>query len=206
MAKVVSEAVVKRLPRYYRYIKQLEQKGKIKVSSLELASLMNITASQVRQDFCNFGEFGQQGYGYDIKKLKGEIVKILGLNKKYNMIIFGAGNIGSALAGYKGFINEGFNIGGIFEVEPTKDEIHGVKIYPTNYLFEYLKENTVDIAVIATQSKDAEQVAETIVKAGIKNIWNFAPIELDCGKNVIVENIFMSDSLYVLSYKMSHRK
>lgn len=205
MTKTVSEAVIKRLPRYYRYLKDLEAKGEVKVSSVDLASRMGLTASQVRQDFCNFGEFGQQGYGYDVKKLKTEISRILGLSKNYSVIIFGGGNIGSALAGYKGFSNEGFIVKAVFDKFPSKCKIDTVPVYNTDELGKFLENEKVDIAVIATQTKDAPEVAELIISSGIKNIWNFAPIDLNLKKGVIVENMFMSDSLFVLSYKMSHK-
>ncbi len=204
MAKKISQAVVKRLPRYYRYLETLENEGVSRVSSSSLAELLDITASQVRQDFCNFGGFGQQGYGYDVSKLKKEIQKIIGLDRNYNLIIIGAGNIGRALAGYKGFSSEGFFVKALFDVKVDEKETNGVGIYHMDALGEYVKNNKVDIAVITTQGSVAPNVCDELVSLGIKNIWNFAPIDLSVPSGVTVENISMSESLYVLSYRMNN--
>lgn len=199
--KEVSPAVVKRLPRYYRILKRLSAEGVDRVSSRTLAELMDITASQVRQDFCNFGGFGQQGYGYDVPKLIDELCEILGLNKTQNMVIIGAGNIGRALAGYVGFQKEGFYIKALFDIECTSDSIDGIPLYTMEQFGDIVRALDIDIAVIATKSQGAIEAVEVILKAGIKSIWNFAPINLDVPSDVIVENINMSESLYVLSYK-----
>lgn len=206
MNKTVSEAVIKRLPKYYKHLKELEQSGIVKVSSGKLAEMLNITASQVRQDFCNFGGFGQQGYGYDVVRLKNEISNILGLTRSYNLIIIGAGNIGRALASYKGFNSEGFNIIGAFDVMP-KDRIisDNIPLFSMNELEDFTKNNKVDIAIIATQKEAAREVAGRAVSAGIKNFWNFAPVELKLDKDVIIENVYMSESLNVLSYRMKNK-
>ena len=204
MTKKISQAVVKRLPRYYRYLEILEKEGESRVSSGKLAEMLDITASQVRQDFCNFGGFGQQGYGYDVKKLKNELKKIIGLDKKYNMIIIGAGHIGSALAGYVGFRSEGFEVKKLFDVRDDLKEVNGIEVANIDTLGEYLSENDIDIAVLTVQSSVAPAVSDKLVECGIKNIWNFAPIDLNVPADVIVENISMSESLYVLSYRMNN--
>ena len=204
MSKKISQAVVKRLPRYYRYLELLEREGETRVSSGRLAEMLDITASQVRQDFCNFGGFGQQGYGYDVKKLKNELKNIMGLNRAYNVIIIGAGNIGSALAGYTGFSKEGFVVKKLFDVKEDKKSVAGIEILPMDQLENYVRSNAVDIAVLTVQSDIAPVVADKIVSLGIKNIWNFAPIDLNVPEDVIVENISMSESLYVLSYRMNN--
>lgn len=204
--KVISEAVVKRLPRYYRYLEHLEQEGVTKVSSGRLAQLLGVTASQVRQDFCNFGGFGQHGYGYDVANLKQKLAEILGLDRKYDMIIVGAGNIGRALAGYKNFSGAGFTVRALFDIEVRDKEIGGIPVYSMETLADYVKKKGCDIAVIATQKGVAADIADRLVALGIKSIWNFAPIDLDLPDDVAVENIAMSESLYVLSYRMKNKK
>ena len=204
--KVISEAVIKRLPRYYRYLEHLEQEGVSKVSSGTLASLLGVTASQVRQDFCNFGGFGQHGYGYDVGYLKRKLAEILGLDRQYDMIIVGAGNIGRALAGYKNFAAEGFKVRALFDIEVKDPFVGDVPVYKIDKLAEYVKEHGCDIAVIATQKNGASDVASQLVALGGKSLWNFAPIDLEVPKDVAVENIAMSESLYVLSYRMKNQE
>ena len=204
--KVISEAVIKRLPRYYRYLEHLEQEGVSKVSSGMLASLLGVTASQVRQDFCNFGGFGQHGYGYDVGYLKRKLAEILGLDRQYDMIIVGAGNIGRALAGYKNFAAVGFKVRALFDIEVKDPFVGDVPVYKIDKLAEYVKEHGCDIAVIATQKNVASDVASQLVALGVKSLWNFAPIDLEVPKDVAVENIAMSESLYVLSYRMKNQE
>ncbi len=205
MADRISPAIIKRLPRYYRVISHLDSEGRAKVSSSAIAQMMDITASQVRQDFCNFGGFGQQGYGYDVSKLKSELESILGLDRRHNMIIIGAGNIGRALAGYKGF-GDGFCVSAVFDIKTDGIALpSGVAVYPMSELASYCAGNKVDIAVIATPSQAAQSVADAAVSAGIRNIWNFAPTELSVADGVVVENISMSESLYVLCYYMNNK-
>ena len=204
--KVISEAVVKRLPRYYRYLEHLQQEGVTKVSSGKLAQLLGVTASQVRQDFCNFGGFGQHGYGYDVAKKKKNLAEILGLDKQYNMIIIGAGNIGRALAGYKNFAGEGFIVRALFDIDVRDKSVGGIPVYSMETLSDYIKEHGCDIAVIATQKGVAADIAARLVALGVKSIWNFAPIDLDLPDDVAVENIAMSESLYVLSYRMKNKQ
>ena len=201
----ISEAVIKRLPKYYRQIKMLDDANVERVSSSTLAEILGITASQVRQDFYNFGGFGQQGYGYDVKNLRSEIAQILGLDKDYNMIIVGAGHIGQALTGYRGFAKEGFHIKALFDINVQEKTYNGVPVLQMFNLQDYLKENQIDIAVIATQADSAEDVARELIKNGIKSIWNFAPIDLKVPKDVVVENISMSESLFVLSYRSKNK-
>ena len=204
--KVISEAVVKRLPRYYRYLEHLQQEGVTKVSSGKLAQLLGVTASQVRQDFCYFGGFGQHGYGYDVANLKKNLAEILGLDKQYNMIIIGAGNIGRALAGYKNFAGEGFIVRALFDIDVRDKSVGGIPVYSMETLSDYIKEHGCDIAVIATQKGVAADIGARLVALGVKSIWNFAPIDLDLPDDVAVENIAMSESLYVLSYRMKNKQ
>ncbi len=176
------------------------------MSSNKIASVLNITASQVRQDLCNFGGFGQQGYGYDVVKLKNELAAILGLDKEYDVIIVGAGNIGRALAGYRGFRDDGFFVRALFDIDPRCSSINGIKVYEMDFLEAYLNQNNVDIAIIATQKDSAKTVADALIKYGVKSIWNFAPIELEVPEGVTVENISMSESLYVLSFRSKNKQ
>lgn len=203
--KAISEAVIKRLPRYYRYLEHLEQEGVTKVSSGTLAGMLGVTASQVRQDFCNFGGFGQHGYGYDVAYLKRKLAEILGLDRQYDMIIIGAGNIGRALAGYKNFAAEGFRVRALFDIDVKESSVGGVPVYKIDKLADYVRENGCDIAVIATQKSVASDVAGQLVALGVKSLWNFAPIDLEVPDDVAVENIAMSESLYVLSYRMKNK-
>ncbi len=202
--KTISDAVIKRLPRYYRCIKDLQAEGVERISSGSLADMLNITASQVRQDFSNFGEFGQQGYGYSVDKLKSEIASILGLDKKHNLIIIGCGNIGKALTRYRGFKDDGFFVKAVFDIDTSaiRNIPDGIEVYNMDKLSEFVSNNVVDIAVITTQADTAITVVNELSKLGVKNIWNFAPIDI-ASKNpdLVVENINMSDSLFVLSYK-----
>ena len=177
-----------------------------RVSSNKIAGVLNITASQVRQDLCNFGGFGQQGYGYDVSKLKNELATILGLEKVYDMIIVGAGNIGRALAGYKGFKDDGFYVRALFDIDPRCSSINGIKVYDMDFLKTYIQQNQVDIAIIATQKDSAKSVADALISYGVKNIWNFAPVELEVPEGITLESISMSESLYVLSYRNKNRK
>lgn len=198
--KAISDAVIKRLPKYYRQLKALSQAGQSKVSSHALAQMLGITASQVRQDFCNFGGFGQQGYGYDVENLTNQLGVILGLDRQYGVIIIGAGNIGRALAGYSGFEKYGFTVKAMFDVRQMS-AINGIPVYPTEDLQRYLQRNPTDMAVIATPKESAQSVADELVECGIKSIWNFAPMDLNVPQNVAIENIAMSESLLVLSYR-----
>ena len=201
----VSEAVIRRLPKYYRYLKEMEKNGVQRISSKELSNRMGLTASQIRQDFNCFGGFGQQGYGYHVSDLCGEIRKILGLDKNYNVIIVGAGNLGQALANYVGFEKEGFNIKAMFDVNPRLVglSIRGIQIYDIDAMNDYIIENNIQVGVICAPKSQAQEITDQMVKCGIKSIWNFAPIDVETPEEVAVENVHLSDSLYTLSYKMN---
>ena len=200
--KEISSAVVQRLPRYYRYLTELLESGVERISSKELSERMQVTASQIRQDLNNFGGFGQQGYGYNIEFLHTEIGKILGLENEYNMIIVGGGNIGQALAHYSDFRNMGFHVRAIFDIDP---KLHGkqvgeVQIQPVEEMQEFVKNNKVDIGIVAVQKSVASDVAKEMIRLGIKALWNFAPIDLMVEEDVIVENVLLSESLMKVSY------
>ncbi|HZK35316.1 MAG TPA: redox-sensing transcriptional repressor Rex, partial [Bacillota bacterium] len=169
----VSEAVMRRLPKYYRYLDDLEKGGVERLSSKELSRRMGLTASQIRQDLNCFGGFGQQGYGYNVSELKKELIKILGLDKKYNLIIVGAGNIGQALANYGAFEKEGFFINALFDTNPKLIgmSIRGIKIYDLDYLEGHIGDNPTDIAIIATPRERAQEITDRLIACDIKGIW-----------------------------------
>lgn len=200
----ISQAVIRRLPRYYRYLGDLLDNGVERISSNDLSKRMNVTASQIRQDLNNFGGFGQQGYGYNVKYLRSEIGKILGLNESHNIIIIGAGNLGQALANYTSFERSGFFVKGIFDVNPVLDgvTIRGIQIHMMDKLKTFVKENNIEIAVLTIPKAKASEVAELLADTEIKGIWNFAHTDLHVPENIIVENVHLSDSLMRLSYKI----
>ena len=200
----ISKAVVKRLPRYYRYLGDLLEAKVERISSNELSDMMNVTASQIRQDLNNFGGFGQQGYGYNVKYLYTEIGKILGLDQVYNMIIIGAGNLGQALANYVKFEKRGFWIKGIFDVNPRLSgmTVRGIEIRMTGELPQFIRDNQIQIAALTLPKSGAEEVAPVLVENGVKAIWNFAHTDLDVPDDVVVENVHLSDSLMRLSYRV----
>ena len=201
----ISQAVIRRLPRYYRYLGELMEAGVERISSNDLSKMMKVTASQIRQDLNNFGGFGQQGYGYNVKYLYTEISKRLGLEKDHNFIIIGAGNLGQALANYANFENIGFVLKGIFDVNPTLKgiSIRGIPVSMMDELESFIAENDIEIAVLTIPKAMAIEVAKTLVNSGIHAIWNFAHVDLNVPDNVIVENVHLSDSLMRLSYNIS---
>ena len=201
----VSDAVVRRLPMYYRHLRELEKAGVVRISSQELGERMNLTASQIRQDINCFGGFGQQGYGYNVRYLYTEIGKILGLDTVHPMIILGAGNLGQALANYVDFEKRGFKLVGIFDVNPVLEGIavRGIEIQMLSDLPFFLKENEVEIAILTLPKNKAKEMAKILIDNGIKAIWNFAHIDLDAPEDVMVENVHLSESLMTLSYNLS---
>lgn len=182
------------------------ESGVERISSNELSDRMQVTASQIRQDLNNFGGFGQQGYGYNVKHLHTEIGKILGLDSMYNMIIIGAGNLGQALANYAKFERWGFQVVGLFDVNPVLNgmTVRGIPIRMTSELPSYLKENEVHIAALTLPRGHAKEMADVLVENGVKAIWNFAHTDLELPEDVIVESVHLSDSLMQLSYNMSN--
>lgn len=201
----ISRAVISRLPRYYRYLGDLLETGVERISSNDLSKKMQVTASQIRQDLNNFGGFGQQGYGYNVKYLYTEIGKILGLDKDHNFIIIGAGNLGQALANYASFERNGFILKSLFDVNPRLEgvTIRGIPVRMLDELEGYLQENDIEIAALTLPKSKAEEVADVLVANGIKAIWNFAHTDLTLPKDVIVESVHLADSLMKLSYNIS---
>ena len=204
----VSDAVVRRLPMYYRHLRDLEKAGVVRISSQELGERMNLTASQIRQDINCFGGFGQQGYGYHVSNLKERIAEILGLRHDYHVIIVGAGNIGRAVANYSGFDKEGFHIQAMFDVSPALVgiDVHGVLVQPMEKLDIWLQAHQVDIAVLAVPRAHAQDMADRLVAGGVRAIWNFAPVDLTLPEGVAINNVHLSDSLHILSYRMNEKE
>lgn len=204
-SKNISMAVIRRLPKYYRYLGDLLDKDIQRISSKELSDIIGFTASQIRQDLNNFGGFGQQGYGYNVDALHKEIGKILGLDTKYNAVLIGAGNLGQAIANYSGFRKAGFEIKALFDANPRMIglKIRDFEVLDSDQLEEFIEENNVDIAIMCIPKKGGQELADRLVNAGIKGIWNFAPVDLNVPPSVIVENVNLTESLFTLSYLMN---
>ncbi len=205
MIKYVSEAVIRRLPRYYRKLEELMERGVERISSQELSMEMNLNASQIRRDFNCFGGFGQQGYGYQVNRLKDELHHILGLDKQYRCAIVGAGNIGRALLLYKGFGEKNISMNAIFDINPDLIGrlIEGVLIRSMFDFDSYIAENEINLGIICTPRNVAQEVCDRFAVLQIRAIWNFAPIELTGPDWMRIENVHLSDSLYTLTYRVN---
>ena len=203
--KNVSMAVIKRMPKYYRYLGELVKNDVDRISSKELGEKIGFTASQIRQDLNNFGDFGQQGYGYNVKELHNQIGTILGVGKEYNAVLIGAGNIGQAIANYSRFTDIGLGITAIFDANPklVGMRIRDVEIKDIDELKGYLEENTIDMGILCVPRINAQKVCDVLVNGGVKGIWNFAPIDLHVPETVKVENVHLSESLLTLVYQMN---
>jgi len=202
----VSSAVIRRLPRYYRHLNELYQTGVVRISSSALGKSMGLTASQIRQDLSCFGEFGQQGYGYNVENLRGEISDILGMNGGHTAVVMGAGNLGRALIENFHFDRSGFRLAAAFDIDPeiVGTEMSGVPIYHSNALEEYLSANPTSVGVLTVPGRAAAETAERLVAGGVRGIWNFTNIELNLSKaDIVVENVHFADSLLALSYMIS---
>ena len=188
--KKISMAVIRRLPRYYRYLSDLLKMDISKISSKELSQRMGITASQIRQDLNCFGGFGQQGYGYNVESLFNEIGNILGVNDKFNVVILGAGNMGHALANYENFEKRGFKLIGIFDINPKLigKKIRGIRIAHIDELEQFVSENHVDIAILTVPYSETPAVADKVARLGVKGLWNFSPMDLRLPYDVVIEN------------------
>jgi len=204
----ISSAVIKRLPRYRRYLEDLLKKNVDRISSSELSVLMGYTASQIRQDLNNFGGFGQQGYGYNIKELHSQIGIILGLNQEYKMIIVGSGNLGQAIANYTHYYKEGFKVCAMFDINPRLIGliINDIEVMDYNLIADYLTANNVDIGIICTNKDSAQEVADRLCAGNVSGIWNFAPMDIVVREDIALENAHLSDSLHSLTYHMLHKK
>ncbi len=198
----VSITVIRRLPKYYRYLVELMDKGTNRISSQELSNMTGFTASQIRQDLNNFGGFGQQGYGYNVEDLYIQLRKILGLETLYHAVIGGAGNLGQAIANFRGFEDAGFKVVSLFDKNPNIVglKIRDIEVRDSNTMVDYIKEHQVDIGIITTPRESAQRLADDYIEAGVKGIWNFAPIDLNVPDDVVVENVRLNESLFILSY------
>jgi len=205
----ISNNVIRRLPRYIRHLDILADAGVIRISSSELGDQMNLTASQIRQDFNCFGGFGQQGYGYNVEELRGQLASILGMSESRTAIIIGAGNLGRAIIKHFKFGACGVTLKAAFDIDNERS-ISGppfLPVYDMGELETYLEENETDIAVLTLPSNTANEIAVRLVKAGIKGIWNFTNVELrNIPKDIVVENVHFSDSLLTLNYYLSQKE
>ena len=202
--KQISKAVIQRLPRYYRYLEDLMDQGVERISSGDLSHRMHLTASQIRQDLNNFGGFGQQGYGYNVSKLHDEIAKILKIDTTHSMIIIGAGHLGMALANYTNFRKRGFDIKGIFDNNPAVvgQEAGGIRVSPISAMEELVKKERIRLAALCIPKDAAVKIVDELISYGVVGIWNFAHVDLEVPKHVIVENVHLSESLMRLSYRV----
>ena len=204
----VSDAVIRRLPRYYRYLDDLHLKGSVRISSSVLGEKMGITASQIRQDLSCFGEFGQQGYGYNVDELRGEIGRILGVDQSHRIIVVGVGNLGRALIQNFRFNDTGFLLGAAFDVSPALvgTDIAGVPVLDTTELERFVPEHKPDVAVLTVPRAAAQQMADRLIGLGVRGFWNFTNVELSSqAENVRFEDVHFADSLLTLSYRITKR-
>lgn len=208
MAGHVSDAVIRRLPGYYRHLRELEAAGVSSISSQELGERMHLTPSQIRQDINCFGGFGRQGFGYKVTELKEHIGEILGLDREHHLIILGAGNIGCAVAQYPTFSREGFRTVALFDTLPTKvgRSLGDIPVLHMDTLERFVADNAVDIAVLALPKRYAQDALERLYRCGVRAIWNFAPTDLTHPEDMLVVNVHLSDSLQQLSYRMAHQE
>ena len=204
----ISDAVIRRLPRYYRQLTELCARGVVRISSHSLGQEMNITASQIRQDFSCFGEFGQQGYGYNVEELRSEIGHILGVDNDHHLVMIGVGNLGHALLQNFPFSQTGFTVDAAFDVSPAVigSNVNGVPIYSMDDLDIYIREHNVDVVALTIPQAVDQYTADRLMELGIKGFWNFTNIELATTQpDVKFENIHFADSLLTLSYRIANR-
>lgn len=204
----ISDAVIRRLPRYYRHLAELCKRGVVRISSHSLGQEMNITASQIRQDFSCFGEFGQQGYGYNVEELRSEIGHILGVDKDHHLIMIGVGHLGHALLQNFPFSQTGFQVDAAFDISPAVigSAVNGVQVYGTDVLEEYIRGHVVDVVVLTIPQAVAQKTASRLIDLGVHGFWNFTNIELSSSNpDVKFENIHFADSLLTLSYRIANR-
>jgi redox-sensing transcriptional repressor len=208
MSKYVSEAVIRRLPKYYRKLLELDERGVERISSQELSEEMGLNASQIRRDFNCFGGFGQQGYGYQVEKLRDELRRILGLDGQYRCAIVGAGNIGRALVLYKGFGGKSFTMDAIFDVNPELigKNIEGMTVRSMFEFDEFIRERGINLGIICTPGSTAQDVCDKFAALGVNAVWNFAPVEIEGPQSMAIENVHLTDSLYTLTYRAAEQR
>lgn len=205
----VSTAVIRRLPRYYRHLSELQEAGTVRISSSALGKSMGLTASQIRQDLFCFGEFGQQGYGYKVDSLKDEIGEILGISRGHTIIVLGVGNLGRAIIENFKFSSNGFQLLAAFDVNPkvVNSKIAGIPVYHADTLEEFLKEHSVSVGMLTVSISAAQEMGDRLVEAGVKGIWNFTNYELSFQQeDVVIESVHFSDSLLALNYMISQQE
>ena len=202
----ISINVIRRLPRYLRILEELVNEGVARVSSAEIAKKMDSTPSQVRQDFSQYGSFGQQGFGYDVKNLRDEFLHILGIDRGYRIVLAGVGDLGTAIIDNFDFIFKGYTLLAAFDADEKKAGtiVGGTKVYPADQLMDFVRDNPTDIGIITVPRAEARKAAASMAEAGVRAIWNFTGVELECD-DVLVEDIHFSDSLLVLTYKLAER-
>ncbi len=206
--KNISKAVIRRLPRYFRYLRELIRLDIARISSKDLSERMNVTASQIRQDLNCFGGFGQQGYGYNVNSLYVEISHILGVDRNFNAIIIGMGNLGHALAWNPLFAKRGIAIKGLFDIDKNiiGSKVEDLTIMSLDSISEFLKTNNIDIAVITTPKAVAKETVEMLSQYGIRGFWNFSNAEIELSdKNLVIENVHLGDSLMALCYEIAKK-
>ncbi len=204
----ISDAVIRRLPRYYRQLTDLRARGVVRISSHSLGQEMNITASQIRQDFSCFGEFGQQGYGYNVEELRTEIGHILGVDNHHHLIMIGVGNLGHALLQNFNFSHVGFSVDAAFDISPlvVGSSVNGVPIYAMDELDAFIQAHHVDVVVLTIPQSVVQDTADRLVELGVRGFWNFTNVELVSSvPGVQFENIHFADSLLTLSYRIANR-
>ncbi len=205
----VSPAVIRRLPRYYRFLGTLLGRGVTRISSREIAEMMGLTASQIRQDLNCFGGFGQQGYGYNVEVLRAEIGRILGLDKGFRAILVGAGNMGKAISNYVDFANKGFNLIAIFDKDPAKigTRVAGLTIKSTEEITDFCLTHKPDVAVLTLPLQATKGMLDILVAAGVTGFWNFTHYDILYDyPHCAVESVFLEDSLMTLSYLVNDRR
>ena len=207
--ETVPPAVIRRLPRYHRYLGEMLRRGKLRTSSSELSQCMGVTSSQIRQDLNYFGGFGQQGYGYNVNFLHDSSADLLGMEEGFSVVVIGAGNLGRALVHSHMFEHRGITRLAMFDVDPRLigTEINGIPVYDARTLGTFCRENGVDIGVLTTPKDEAPLVAETLAKAGVSGIWNFSNMEITLPEyDIAIENMHMGDSLMALCYGLKTKK
>jgi redox-sensing transcriptional repressor len=204
----ISQAVIKRLPRYRRYLEELKHKGVGRISSSEFSKQTGYTASQIRQDLNNFGGFGQQGYGYNVEGLYKQINTILGLDHSFGAVIAGSGNLGQAVANYTHYYKTGFSVRAMFDInkELIGLRVNNLEIRDVKDLSGYLAGHKIDVGIITTSKSGAQEVTDLLIAGGVKGIWNFAPVDLDVPEGVALENVHLSDSLHSLAYYINRNR
>lgn len=203
----ISPAIIRRLPKYYRALTELAEVRISRISSKQLGKLTGFNPSQIRQDLNAFGGFGQQGYGYNVKNLKMNMEKILNIFTDKSMVLIGVGNLGRAILQYSEFAENGFHIRAAFDRDPEKigESINGVPVYDIATLDAYLGGQKTDIAILTIHKDVAQRYTDICVQNGVRGFWNFAPKKLKVPEDAIVENVWLNESLYTLSYFLEDR-